>query len=495
MADAGWPAGESSAMNQTLHARVRSGLRWSVMQSWGVKGLNLLLYLVLARLLSPAEFGIAAAVALVLLLQQLVSEFGFGEALIQRSTLSKKDVTLPFAIGVGASMGLSLLVVLFAGQIEVLINVPGLAPYLVVASLFSPLATATAFQEALYKRDLDFKPLAIRQFLALIVSGVVGVGCALSGMGAWSLVIQAAVFTVVSMIWLWRKPRWLPTRQHDWPSFRAIGRFGASVVSTRLIDFGATKSIDILIATMHGAAALGLYTIGAKLYQTAMELLFRAFMDVSLSALSKLAHERARLQETYRRVVSTSSLFGTPVFFAMAALSPEITHLLFGGKWAGSEAIMGSLMLLGGIQCIQFANGPYFSAVGKPHLTLWLTLIKLGAVVPAITLIDSDNVAEMVNIYVYALLFVTPFSYVLLSRELDIRLRDIALWIAPGLLSAGIAYGSVGMARASLPDFGLHAAWVLPALGTLYAIVYAALAMLTARASVHETVRLIRRSV
>lgn len=481
-------------MNQTLHARVRSGLRWSVMQSWGVKGLTLLLYLVLARLLTPVEFGIAAAVALVLLLQQLVSEFGFGEALIQRGTLSKKDITLPFVAGVGASMGLSLLVIVFAERIEVLINVPGLAPYLVVASLFSPLATATAFQEALYKRDLDFRTLAIRQFVALGVSGVVGVACALAGMGAWSLVIQAAVLTVVSTIWLWRKPRWLPTRQHDWASFRALGPFGASVVSTRMIDFAATKSIDVFIATMHGAAALGLYAIGAKLYQTAMELLYRAFMDVSLSALSKLAHDPASLRSTYRRVVSASSLFGTPVFFAMAALSPEITHLLFGGKWAGSEAVMASLMLLGGIQCVQFANGPYFTAVGKPHLTLWLTLIKLAAVIPAITLIESGNVADMVNIYVVALLFVTPFSYVFLSRELGIRLRDIALWIMPGLMSAGIAYACVGMARASLSVHGLHAAWALLAFGTLYAAVYAALTMLTARTSVQETVRLIRRS-
>jgi O-antigen/teichoic acid export membrane protein len=165
-------------MSDTLHSKVRSGLIWSVAQSWGVKGLNLLLYLILARLLSPTEFGIAAAVALVLLLQQLVAEFGFGEALIQRETLSKQDVTLPFMVGVGSSIVLSLIVALSAHQIERLINVPDLAPYLIVASLFAPLATATAFQEALYKRDLDFKPLAIRQFVALIVSGVIGMSCA-----------------------------------------------------------------------------------------------------------------------------------------------------------------------------------------------------------------------------------------------------------------------------------------------------------------------------
>lgn len=482
-------------MSDTLRSKVMSGMFWSVVQSWGVKGLNLLLYLVLARLLSPTEFGIAAAVALVLLLQQLVAEFGFGEALIQRETLSKQDVTLPFIVGVGSSVVLSLIVALSAHQIERLINVPDLAPYLIVASLFAPLATATAFQEALYKRDLDFKPLAIRQFVALIVSGVIGMSCAFSGMGAWSLIVQSVIYTVVSLIWLWRKPRWVPTRQCDWASFRLIGRFGASVFSTRLIDFGATRSIDFVIVSLHGAAALGLYTIGAKLYQTAMELLFRAFMDVSLSALSKLAYDRARLSATYRRVVSTSSLFGTPVFFAMAALSPEITHLLFGGKWVGSELIMAPLMLIGGMQCIQFANGPYLTAIGRPHLTLWLTLIKLVAVLPAIIFIPSRNVAALVDIYVLALLVVTPFSFALVAKELGIRLRDIVYWIAPGLISAGIAYGSVWIARGVVGEYSMHAAAQLFILGLLFSAVYLGLVMMIASASVHETVKLMRRPV
>lgn len=117
-------------MTDPLRSKVMSSLRWSVLQSWGVKALNLLLYLVLARLLNPTEFGIAGAVALVLLLQQMVAEFGFADALIQRKDIARRDITLPFAAGVGGAIALSLIVVLFAHQIERLINVPGLAPYL-----------------------------------------------------------------------------------------------------------------------------------------------------------------------------------------------------------------------------------------------------------------------------------------------------------------------------------------------------------------------------
>lgn len=478
---------------ENLGGRAFQGLCWSLAQSWGGKALNLLLYLILARLLSPAEFGIAAAVALVLMLQHLVAEFGFGDALIQRAQLSRQDITLPFLAGVSASVILSLVIALFAHQIERLINVPNLAPYLVVASLFAPLAAATAFQEALYKRDLDFMPLAIRQFVALAVSGVIGVSCAFSGMGAWSLIVQSVIYTVVSSLWLWRKPRWVPVRQYDFVSFRSIGAFGASIFSTRLIDFFATRAIDFVIVTLHGAAALGLYTIGAKLYQTAMELLFRAVMDVSLSALSKIAYDRARLAVTYRRVVSASSLFGTPVFFAMAALSPEITYILFGGKWAGSELIMTPLMLIGGVQCIQFVNGPYLTAIGRPHLTLWLTLIKLAAVLPAIILIPSGNVGKLVDVYVLALLVVTPFSFGLVAKELGIRLRDIVNWIAPGLMSAGIAYLSVWSARGMVGAYSMNAVAQLFVFGLLFSIVYLVMVMVTARAPVQETIRFMRR--
>ena len=479
-------------MTDPLRSKVMSSLRWSVMQSWGVKALNLLLYLILARLLNPTEFGIAGAVALVLLLQQMVAEFGFADALIQRKDIAKRDITLPFVAGVGGSVALSLLVTLFAHQIERLINVPGLAPYLIVASMFAPLATATAFQEALYKRDLDFKPLAIRQFVALIASGVVGVSCALMGMGAWSLIAQSATYTVAGLIWLWRKPRWVPTRQYDAATFKTIGKFGASIFSARLIDFFATRAIDFVIVTLHGVAALGIYTIGSKLYLTAMELLFRAFMDVSLSALSKIAHDSTRLAATYKRVVSTSSLFGTPIFFAMAALSPEITHLLFGNKWAGSELVMAPLMLIGGMQCIQFANGPYLTAVGRPHITLWLTLLKLAAVLPAITLIHSGNVAQLVDIYVLALIVVTPFSFALVAKVLGIRLRDIISWIAPGLLGSGVAYLSVWLARDTVGTYNINSIGQLFIFGLLYSIVYFGMVAMTARAPALETVRFMR---
>jgi len=476
-----------------LGAKALSGLIWSLAQSWGGKALNLLLYLVLARLLSPAEFGIAAAVGLVLLLQSVVAEFGFGDAIVQRRELAREDVSLPFYVAMSVSIAIAVGVALASPWIERWMNLPGLAPYLTVAALFSPASTAAAMQQAMYKRELDFMPLAMRQFVALVLSGIAGVACALSGLGAWSLIVQAVVATVVGAIWLWRRPHWLPTRKVNRRSFGEIARFGSSLVATRLVDFGATRAVDLVIAGLHGAAALGLYTVGSKLYQTAMELLCRAVMDVTLSTLSRIAHETERLVASYGRVIALNSLVGVPVFLLAAALSPEITHILFGAKWAGSETVMRALMLIGSIQCVQFVNGPYLTAMGRPHVILGLTLIKLAAVMSAIIFIPSRDVTNLVEIYVMALLVVTPFSFGAVMHVLKIRTGFVLRILALPYFGAALGYGAVLLARAHLAAYLPGEVMRVCALGVLFAIIYAAVMVVGDRPRLGMLVGLVRK--
>lgn len=151
------------------------------------------------------------------------------------------------------------------------------------------------------------------------------------------------------------------------------------------------------------------------------------------------------------------------------------------------------LMLIGGVQCIQFANGSYLTAMGKPHLTLWLTLIKLTAVLPAIIFIPSKNVGELVNIYVIALLVVTPFSFALVAKILDISLRDIVRWIAPGLISAGIAFFVIFLARDMVGTYSMNAVIQLLVFGMLFSIVYLVMVMMMARDSLRETFEFMRK--
>ncbi|MGY3412296.1 O-antigen/teichoic acid export membrane protein [Bradyrhizobium sp. GM5.1] len=146
-------------------------------------------------------------------------------------------MTLPFFCSLAASVLLAVLIALLATDIERWLDVKGLAPLLTAASLSLPIGTATLFQEALYKRQMDFRVLALRTMVATAISGVVGIACAYAGFGALSLVIQVVVQSAVSGLWLWSQPRWLPMRGYDLKSLRELSGYSIHVVSNRLLDF------------------------------------------------------------------------------------------------------------------------------------------------------------------------------------------------------------------------------------------------------------------
>ncbi|MFC7052627.1 oligosaccharide flippase family protein [Hansschlegelia quercus] len=461
--------------------KVASAFLWSFAQSWGNRILIFLLFLILARLISPAELGLASTVALILLILSQIAEFGYGQALVQRRELGPHDVDLPFFTAIGLSIVAAAALILFRGKIEAAAELPGLAALLPAAAVSLPIATASAIQEALYKREFDYRTLALRMLVATALSGVVGVGAALAGYGALSLVLQTLALYVVSAVWLWRRPKWTPTFHGDLASWRQLTGFSAHVLGSRMLEFATTRIIDVLVLTLHGIVALGLYTVGARLYQTLMQLLTTALGDVSLSALSRMTDDREGLLSAYLKSITVSATIATPAFVAMSVMSSEITVALFGPKWAAAASVMWPLMLLGAVQTIQFANGAYFVALGRPSYTLYLNVLKLAALAPAMLLIPTRGIEDLTIVFVLGQLTITPLTFWLVVRLLGARWADVGAHAWSALLSL-VAAGAVLLIKTQTTVEAEHGVWAALILyGGLYALVYVGLVWLFAR--------------
>lgn len=434
-------------MSDDIRRRALSGLFWSMLQNWSGKGLGFLLFLILARLLTPEQLGLAAAVNIVIVLTGLIAEQGFSDAIVQRRDLRDADVNLPFYSSLAAASVLAMAVVLLSARIEQWLNVPGLAPLLSVASATLPLAAASMFQEAFYRRQLLFKQVAVRMLVTSTLAGVVGVGCAFAGMGSWSLIVQALAMNVLNVAWLWYAPLWRPGRELRKDSYRQIVGFSGSVLASRVFDIVGTRSIEVLIVSLHGAAALGLYAVGSRVLQTLMQLLSSAVTNVSLGALSRMAHDLERLRRAFLQTLAASSALAMPVFVAGAALAPEFVDAVFGARWAASAPVMQVLMILGALQCVQFVNGPTFSALGKPHYLAWIAFLKAATAIVALLVVPTRDVVGLTGVYALSQLVTTPLTYVWLVRSLDIRWRTIAAELAPFYLAAALAYTGVHAAR------------------------------------------------
>jgi len=479
----------------SLQQHAANGVKWSIIQNWGGRVFTFLLSIVLARLLSPTDFGTASAVALILLLVPMIAELGFGDAIMQRPKLEAEDINLPFFVSIGVVIVMFIGVVLTAEQLSIWLSIPNQSIYIIVASGILLFTAPSMFQEAIYKRHLKFKSLALRTFLANIVGGLAAVLCAYAGFGIWSFVVQSYIAGLISVIWLWSRPEWTPTLIFDSRASLQMMRFGAPVLFQRLVDFAGTKVIDVIIVAQLGLAAYGVYAIGSRIYLTMMQLLQGAFYDVSLTVLSRISHDRQRMAEAYLKAIGLAATFITPAFFVVAALAPEVTHVLLGYKWQGVEGVLMPLMLLGALQCVQFLNGPFISARGRPEFILIAGITKSLVAISALLLISSDDVQSMTVVFTLSLLAATPVTFYFIVRELDLKAISILRQLLPHFMSGAVCFFAVQFARLYVEPYQLTDFWQGMALGTLYAGCWIILLAIVAPKRLRQVVSTVRMKI
>lgn len=473
-----------------LRARAIGGFVWSAIENWGARGVAFATSLVLARMLSPELFGIAAAAGLVLALVPLVAEFGFSDAIIQRRGLRDEDVMLPFGLATGVAVGAAGAIVLFSETIAAWLGIAEHRWFLVAIACTVPLAIPLGFQDAIYRRRLHFRLLAVRGLVAAVVAGAAGIAVAFAGFGLWTFVVQAWLGTLITLVWLWWRPLWKPTWRTAPESFGPLLRFGLPTLAQRLVYFASTRMVDVLIATQIGLAAYGLYALGSKLYQTLLELLQGAFFKVTFSLLSQISDERERVVNAYEETVSLAASVASPVFVLLAVLSPEIADVLFDARWTGIEDIMRPLMLLGAVLGVQHMNGAFLSAAGKPGLTLITGVTRSVLVIAALFAFRGDSAQAITWTFVFASLAAAPLSFFVVTRTIGASRRRIATNIFGPWLAAAIAYVLTAGARTPLAEIvGLPLLRGV-ILGGLFTAVYMASLWVLARPGARRALRL-----
>ncbi|MDX1921768.1 MAG: lipopolysaccharide biosynthesis protein [Alphaproteobacteria bacterium] len=469
------------SVGEDFRKKAIHSLMWAAAQSWGSKVLTFVLFIVLARLLTPVEYGTVAAGILVLTLMTIVAEFGFGEAMIQKQDLKDEDINLPFFISIGLSVLLSIVVIWNANLVEEWIGVAGLAPVVKAIAFLSPFNTAALFQESLYRRHTQFKQLALRTLSGTALGGAIAIGVAYSGGGVWALVTQMYVMIFVNLIWLWSRPVWKPSFQLATTALKPLVRFSASIFGMRILDYSSVRTADFMIVTLFGTATLGLYSASYRLLQVLIILLQSVLSDVASTLLSKIAHDRPRIQNVYLNTITTNMAIISPIFIMLSALAPEICAVLFGHKWAMIDMLVRPLLLFGSVQCLMILNASYFSSMGRPIYLLYLNIIKVLALAPVFIFSKDEDIFTFVTYFCIAQSAVVLPSFFFASRVLEIEIMDLVRRFVPFIFSASLGFAAVVLSHdmfVGLID-GTFIRGVI--LGAVFVIVYACGVLLFAR--------------
>ncbi len=481
---------ESMPLHREGEHRTFSAVIWALAQSWGGKIVSLFIVSFLARHLTVAELGLAAAVGSILALAELLAEQGYGDALVQKHRLEPLDLANVFYISLGSALVLLCLLVLLSGHIAAWLHMPELPRMITVAAIYLPIAAAAICQQALYRRALQYQWLAIRFIAATLVSGVTAIACVLMGMGAWSLIVQMMLFSTVSTAMLWLKPKWTPTLQFSMKSALPLFQYSSNILALKLVEFAGSRAIEFIIATRFGAAALGAYALGSKLYQTAMQLLSGAVLDVAHSAFSRLSHDVAALHLAYYRAVTVSAALAVPCFVGIAAVSVELCQIMFGANGAVASVILRPLAILGAMQCVEFFNGTCLNALGIPSKTMVVSVLKTAVGLGAILLFRATDTNELVHYFVYSQILVMPVCYAFVVIYARVSPWQLAKRLAPFVTSALAMFYAVEITRNLGPITSLPVFPRLLVLSIIGGICYGLSAALLGRAYLAEVIGL-----
>lgn len=438
--------------------RLLEGVLWSAIRGWGSRGINLAVFFVSARYLSPAEIGVFSLVAAYLVIFQVLGEGGLADYIVQRLEENHKQDSVIFFTQVSTSLSIAALLVLISPWVApLLIKHPEAPLIFTVMAITIPMTAILRVPEALLRKQLRFKALAMRGLITSAVAGVIGVTMAVRGYGVWALIVKSLVEVFVDAVAIYSVSRWVPLwiSRGDRPLISAPYAYGKHLLGARLIETFFQRIDTLLIGHFLGNSALGFYSVGQKIYQALIELLSKVFSNVAVPYMAKEKGSSPALQKVYFDFLNLVSIFAFPIFTYIFMYSHELILLLFGQTWAESAWILRAFCLLGAINCVIFFNGPVLIAMGdsKAYLKLMIqrTLILIGLCLAGL----NFGLPGVVTAMVIGGIVIIPLAHIALKPWMAVSAKEVLRQLSRGMLIALMLGIAVAILKAMLERYAL----------------------------------------
>lgn len=319
----------------------------------------------------------ALALAVALLIDTVVEQ-GLGEALVQRDELSGDFAGSVLIYQVVLAVVIAALLFVGAPLIAGLLSEPRLAtvlPWIGLACVFNSLGFV---RQALYRRALQFKVLAFRNFIATSVAGLLGLWFAYQGAGLMSLLVMHVTNAALgaAVLWIAKKPSF--NLRFHLASLRELFNFSKSVLGVRLLEVLSSRLDQILVGQYFGAAVLGYYALAVRLYEILIQTTAAPVAEVAYPLFSRLQNDKSGLGQAYLRLLQYAGGLTIPLFVGAAVTAPTFIPVLFGTHWQPAIPYLVLILAFGAINSISTYNDVLFGSIGRPDLRLKLAVVGIG---------------------------------------------------------------------------------------------------------------------
>lgn len=366
-----------------LKDKAVKGVFWSAIDKGGVKAISFIVSIIIARILSPDDYGIIGMILVFINISAIIIDSGISQALVQRKDRSDTDMSTAFFFNIAIGLLCYLLLFTLAPAISRFYNVAELTSILRTLGLVLIFNSFATVQRANLLIRLDFKTMAMVNLIGVLASACVGLYTAYSGFGVWALVFQQLSMSIAVSSVFWIMGKWHPLLCFSTDSFKHLWHFGNKLLIAGLVATSLREVYSMTIGKFYHKAELGFYSRAVQTTDMVAYTTYDVINAVSFPILSTLQDDRTRLVAVYSRMLAMTAFIIFPVMTMLAVLAGPLVSVLLTDKWLPAVALMQWLCFARVFTPISALNMNILNAMGRSDLFLKLDLSKTPLVIIA----------------------------------------------------------------------------------------------------------------
>lgn len=359
-----------------MKQKVVNGLFWKLLENGGAQGIQFVVAILLARLLSPAEYGVVGIIMIFITIANVLVQNGFSTALIQRQNANEEDFSSVFYFGLLAAGGMYGVLYLAAPAIAKFYRIEVLLPVVRVLALVLLPGAVISVQTAYVSRRMEFRGLFVSTLAASAASGAVSIWMAYAGFGVWAMAAQQLAYYFFLMVALFFTVSWKPSLVFAIGRLREMFAFGWKLLAASLIDTLFNNLYGLIMGKIYNEEILGIYNRGDQFPKLIVNNLGAAIQSVLLPAFSSRQQHPDEMRHMVRRAVRMSSFLILPMLFGLCAVADTLVLALLGEKWLPCVPYLRIMCVAYSFWPIHITNLQAINAAGRSDVFLKLEVIK-----------------------------------------------------------------------------------------------------------------------
>lgn len=399
-------------MESSLKHKAVKGVIWSTIERFSVQGIQFLVMIIMARLLTPKDYGLIGMLVIFISIAQSLIDSGFSQALIRKQDRTETDNSTVFYFNIVVGFLLYLTLFGIAPWVADFYDTPELCTLMRVISLSVIFNSLAVVQRALLTVNINFKTQAKASLNAAIVSGIIGISMAYNGFSYWSLAVQQLVNLGLNTLLLWVFTKWRPKAVYSWKSFKELFAFGSKLLVSGLIDVIYRNMYLIVIGKIFSASTLGYYTRAHHFAEFPSSNLTSIMQRVTYPVLCQIQDDDQRLAQIYRRFLRVSTFIIFPLLVGLSAVAEPFVILLLKEQWLFAATLLQIICFSMMWYPIHSINLNLLQVKGRSDLFLKLEIIKkiIAVIVLCIT-IPMGLIAMCIGQIITSLVFLIINTY------------------------------------------------------------------------------------